>query len=341
MSRIHEALRKAKELEQAGEISALDVLAESLPARTRPPSSPAPAEAPASQSDPAMDVMMATVTVPEALPENGTAPVPESDPLFPDGPAEIVPQEPEAWLSLCRAGNWSPNPHSLLFLGSEREHSVEYEQFRTLRSRLYQIRAQQPLKTILIASALPAEGKTFVAANLALALVKQHGRRVLLVDADLRRPRLHELLGAEASPGLTEYLDERTDEISAIQRAPVPNLYFMPGGRVSSDPSGLVGNDRLARLITRIAPAFDWIVVDTPPAVPVSDASLMAEACDGIILVVKANSTPYDVAQKACNEFRQKPVVGVVLNRTGRSSGYGDYYYKIYSSEQAANATRG
>ncbi len=373
MSRIHEALRRAKQLEQSGESSTLDVLAESQPAaKESPQSGPRPEvgagatqaetasavaepradcfrrslgkaqERDPNQSDPAMDVMMATVAVPEALPESGTASEPQIDALLPVAPSmETVPPKAEAWLSFCREGSWTPDPRSLLFIGSERDSSLECEQFRTLRSRLYQIRAQQPLKTILIASAVPAEGKTFVAANLALVLASQRGRRVLLMDGDLRRPQLHELLGAPASPGLTEYLDGRTDEISAIQKTPVPNLYFMPGGVVSSDPSALIGNERLAKLVARITPAFDWIIVDTPPAIPVSDASLMAEACDGIILVLKADSTPCDIAQKARDEFRQKPVVGVVLNRTRRGSGYGDYYYKIYSSEQAASATRG
>jgi capsular exopolysaccharide synthesis family protein len=237
-----------------------------------------------------------------------------------------------------RESPWAaPDCNSLLFVQEESVHQLEREQFRTLRSRLYQVRTNRPIRTILVSSAMPAEGKTFVSANLAMAIVRQHGRSVLLVDADLRKSALHKLLGAPATPGLTEYLAGEADAVSVIQKAPIPNLCFLPAGRPVANSGELVGNGRLAKLIERVAPLFDWIIIDSPPAVPISDTSLIAEAVDGIVLVVKASSTPFDIARKACLEFRRKPILGVVLNHVGRSAMYGAYYDQYYGKQKATS----
>jgi protein-tyrosine kinase len=231
-----------------------------------------------------------------------------------------------------KAPKWVPDRRELLFLQPEQESLVAQEQFRTLRSRLQQIRKTQTLKTLLIASAMPSEGKTFVASNLALIMVRQCGLRVLLIDGDLRSPRLHDVFEASRSPGLIEYLGGHVDETSAIQRAHIPNLYLMTGGNAISNPAGLMGNGRLETLITRIAPTFDWIIVDSPPAVPVADASLIAEACDGVVLVLRSGSTRYDLAQKAYDEFRRKTIVGAVLNRVEARAAHGACYYNSYGN---------
>lgn len=221
----------------------------------------------------------------------------------------------------------APDSKTLFFLQPESNYSMEREQLRTLRSRLYQIRGSQPLKTILISSALPQEGKTFIAANLALAMGKQRGRRILLIDADLRNPVLGKLLGAPDSPGLVEYLSGEAELISVIQKAPISNLFFLPGGKAATNPGELIGNGRFPKLIENAGLMFDWIIIDSPPAVPVTDASLIADGCDGVILVVKASSTGFDVARKACSEFRRKPLLGVVLNRAETLANYLNYYY--------------
>lgn len=226
----------------------------------------------------------------------------------------------------CPVSRWRLDPRDVLFQNAS-DRTVGTEEFRTLRSRLYQIRERQPLQTLLVASALPGEGKTFVATNLAQAIIQQQARRVLLIDADLRLPRAHRALGASQGPGLSEYLRGEADEISIIQRGPKDNLFFIPGGKVLSNPVELIGNGRLRPLLNRMAPIFDWIIVDSPPAVPLSDASLIAEMCDGVLLVVKAGSTPFDMAQRARHEFHEKHVVGVVLNRVAPQSAYSAYYY--------------
>lgn len=232
----------------------------------------------------------------------------------------------EGLTARVQPSRWSPNLKTMLFFG-QNGHSVQSESFRTLRSRLYQARDKQALQSVLITSALPAEGKTFVSANLAQALVRQQGRRVLLIDADLRRPQLHEALGASSKPGLSEYLRGGLDEVAALQRGQLENLFFVAGGRQEPNPAELIANGRLKTLLQRMAPLFDWIILDSPPAVPVSDASLLAGACDGVVLVVRAGETPVEMAQKAQQEFADRPVVGVVLNRADEKSPYTSYYY--------------
>jgi len=218
----------------------------------------------------------------------------------------------------------------MLFFNAE-ENALGTEQFRTLRSRLYQMREKASVKKILVTSALPQEGKSFVAANLAQVLVRQHGRRVLLIDGDLRVARLHSALGTTSSPGLADYLMGESDEFSIMQRGPMENLFFVPCGRTVTHPAELIANGRLKMLLQRVEQLFDWIIVDSPPAVPVSDASQLANFCDGVLMVVRSNATPYDTAQKARQEFQGKLLVGVVLNGIMRSdSYYSRYYYESY-----------
>ena len=226
----------------------------------------------------------------------------------------------------CPQSTWSPDPGSALFVDSQ-NHALGTEEFRSLRSRLYQIRDKQLLQTLLVTSAMAGEGKTFVAVNLARAIVQQRGRRVLLIDSDLRISHMHILLGASAVPGLADYLLGEADVFSILQRGAQEGLFFIAGGKRAPNPAELIGSGRLRTLIQRLAPAFDWIILDSPPAVPVTDASLLAEMSDGVLMVVKAGETPYDMAQKGCQHFRDKHLVGAVLNRIEAGSAYSAYYY--------------
>ena len=108
------------------------------------------------------------------------------------------------------------------------------------------------------------------------------------------------------------------------------NLFFIPAGRNISTPAELVANGRLKILLQRVEPLFDWIIIDSPPAVPVSDASLLANFCDGVLMVVRSNATPFDAAKKARQEFQGKTLIGVVLNGVNVDSSYSRYYYQAY-----------
>jgi protein-tyrosine kinase len=236
-------------------------------------------------------------------------------------------------LARCAHLEWKPEPETTLFLNAD-EGGRGTEEFRTLRSRLYHLREKMPLKKLLITSALPKEGKSFTSSNLAQVMVRQHGRRALLIDADLRAPRLHTMLGTTSDPGLSDYLLGKTDEFSIMQRGPLENLFFIPSGTGAADPAELVGNGRLKVWLQRVEALFDWIIIDSPPAIPVSDASVLAKACDGVLMVVRSNSTPFDLARKARQEFPDQALIGVVLNGTGEDAlPYARHYYESYQKK--------
>jgi len=308
MSRIHEALKRAEQERAASQGGRVD----SAPVMDLPVSEPVPA--------------MAETAHAAARTSPATAPAPGSGQGIPSFATSFT---FDTLLARSAQSDWKPDAKTMLFFSQE-DNALGTEQFRTLRSRLYQMREKATLKKILITSALPQEGKSFVAANLAQVLVRQHGRRVLLIDGDLRVARLHTALGTTSSPGLADYLLGESDEFSIMQRGPMENLFFLPCGRTVAHPAELIANGKLKMLLQRVEPLFDWIILDSPPAVPVSDASQLANFCDGVLMVVRSNATPYDTAQKARQEFQGKALVGVVLNGITRSDSYSRYYYEAY-----------
>jgi protein-tyrosine kinase len=232
----------------------------------------------------------------------------------------------EDLISKCATPKWKVDGRLSVFEGGD-DKQVGAERFRTLRSRLYQIAGTRPLRRLMVTSSVPAEGKTFVAANLAQSIVRQPDRKVLLIDADLRASRLHQVLGAPRSPGLSDYLTGEANEFQVVQKGSEANLCLIPGGREVSNPSELLMNDRLKRLLEVMTPLFDWIILDTPPVLPVHDASMMADVCDGVLFVVRAGMTEHEMAAKATGEFQDRNLLGVVLNRVEDGAGYGGYYY--------------
>jgi protein-tyrosine kinase len=299
MSRIHEALKKAEQ--ERASILATDPAALSADPVLVP-----------SQDDGA-----AFVDTRILGPSSATVPPPGEYLRFDDVRAR------------CAHPSWHLDLNSNVFANTGLS-PLAAEQFRTLRSRLYQFRSTQTLRSVLVTSALPREGKTFVASNLAQSIVRQPDRRVLLIDADLRCSRLHVPLGAPSAPGLTEYLRGGADEIAVMQQGQLENLCLIPGGLEVTNPSELLCNGRLKILLSRVTPVFDWVIVDSPPCLPVADASVLAGLCDGVLLVVRAGSTPAETAQRACQELQEGKVVGVVLNAAEGDASYGSYYYGEY-----------
>jgi len=232
----------------------------------------------------------------------------------------------EELVEKCAHPAWQIDPTINVFLGAGSDPTGA-ESFRTLRSRLYQIAGTRQLKSVLVTSSIPEEGKTFVAANLAQSIARQDQRRVLLIDGDLRQSCMHETLGAPAQPGLTEYLRGEADEIAVIQRGREGNLCFIPGGSPVANPSELLLGERMKHLLEVVTPVFDWLVLDSPPALPVHDASLLADLCDGVLFVVRAGATSFEIAEKGSSEFRDKNLLGVVLNCVEKHESYGGYYY--------------
>jgi capsular exopolysaccharide synthesis family protein len=201
------------------------------------------------------------------------------------------------------------------------------EKFRSLRACLNRLRAKNRLRTLLVTSSVAGEGKSFVSLNLARVIARQQERNVLLIDADLRAPKLHVTLGAPSAPGLSDYLRGQADEFSIIQIGATENLAFIPAGGPVSNCAELLSNKLAKGLLEKLSPAFEWVIVDAPPILLASDASLLAAICDGTILVVGAGTTASNLAQTACQELRDSNLLGVVLNgaEDGSYSGYGYY----------------
>jgi Mrp family chromosome partitioning ATPase len=122
------------------------------------------------------------------------------------------------------------------------------------------------------------------------------------------------MLGTASRPGFSEYLLQEVEEFGVLQRGEAANLFFIPSGRAVATPTELIANNRLRLLIDQVDPLFDWIIVDSPAALPVSDAGLLANYCEGVLMVVRSHSTPFDLVRKARERFREESLVGVVLN---------------------------
>lgn len=213
--------------------------------------------------------------------------------------------------------DWRPDPGTLIL--SEGGDWAFAEQFRTLRSRLLNLHQTEPFSTLLVCSALPGEGKTFVAANLAHALAHEEKKRVVLIDADLRAGRhlrLHNLLGCSFEHGLSDYLAGEAVLDEVMQTDSVPNLSFIPAGTLRQSSAELLGNGRLPALLTRLSSQWDWIVLDSPSFGPIADGLLLAQMCDASILVVRAGISPADASLRVAQELKRKRLLGVVLNCT-------------------------
>ena len=232
----------------------------------------------------------------------------------------------------------------------DRGESVE--QFRRLRSRIYQSRYEAPVKTILISSGVPSEGKSFVAANLAVSLARNSVNNILLIDGDLRRPTLHSLLGAPGEPGLSEYLSGTAELKDIMQRnrshagseaervGSVSNLTFIPAGICGDNSSELVANRRIEELIAAAAPHFDWIVIDSPPVLAVTDAVELAHAADAVLLVARGANTTYDIAQRTQAAFSNSRILGFVLNDVKKVPRGGYSYYDYYARSEDTNQAK-
>jgi protein-tyrosine kinase len=297
MSRIHEALKKAAR-ERSTQLStgsgrgAMEIAAE-IP---RP---------------------VVTETSFPKLPEQGRVTIADS---------QVGALEYEALIKRCAHPTWRLNALSSVFQnGSTRNGAAE--RFRTLRSRLFQSATARTLRRLLITSSIAGEGKTFVASNLAQSIVQQPERRVLLIDADLRAPRLHLAFGAPRFPGLTDYLRGDADEYNVIQKGMEENLCLIAAGNPVSKPSELLLSDKMRNLLDLVTPIFDWIIIDSPPALPVHDSSILAGLTDGVLLVLRAGGTPIAAAEKAAAEFKHKNLLGVIFNQVKKSDSYGEYEY--------------
>ena len=200
--------------------------------------------------------------------------------------------------------------------------SFAAEQYRSLRTRLAHAEDAGALRTVLITSPQKGEGKSVTAANLALTMAQELQRRVVLVEADLRKPSLRHLFGLPPGPGLSEYLSGAVELKDALRFVPEHNLTLLPAGAAPLNPAELLGSIAMRRMLDHLRTRFDRVILDTPPVLPLADVAILAPLVDGSLMVVRAGVTPKPAIENALRAFDSSRLLGVVLNESGVEQDY-------------------
>ena len=209
------------------------------------------------------------------------------------------------------------------------------EHYRRLGATLHHAQAESGLKTLMITSAVPDEGKTLTATNIALTLSESYRRRVLLIDADLRRPSLDDVFQVPKVFGLNEALTSNPPrKVSLIQVS--QHLSLLTAGAPDPDPMSTLTGERMRNLLAEAAASFEWVIIDTPPVGILTDAKLLGSMVDAALLVIRAGKTPATLIQRAVDSIGRNRIIGVVLNRAelAHSGGSYSYYNYYYSSSK-------
>jgi capsular exopolysaccharide synthesis family protein len=215
------------------------------------------------------------------------------------------------------------------------------EAYRTLRTNFQFATIKRKPRTVMVTSAVPGEGKTTTAVNMAVTMADR-GMRVLLVDTDLRRPNVHRVLRVERGPGLADVLREGADLTTVMRETRVENLWIVSSGRVPPNPSELIASERMQRLIERLGGEFDLVICDAPSILVVTDPVLLATHVDSVVLVVSANNARRETVLRACKllQTANASVAGVVLNGVEATRRHYYYYYYYYEDNDGRNQRR-
>jgi capsular exopolysaccharide synthesis family protein len=220
------------------------------------------------------------------------------------------------------------------------------ESYRAIRSGLLLAQRDHPVQVMLLTSARPSEGKTSVALNLAITLA-QSGRKVVVVDADLRAGNCHSLLGLSNRYGLVHLLNDDLPLDAVLQRTAVDGLYSIPRGAVPHNPTDLLASERMGEVIHALREHFDFVLIDSPPAIAISDTIVLSVQCDGVLLVLRAHKTPADAAQRMIDRLQAvgARILGTVLVgvdfRGPDFADYHQYYASYYSAANRGKKERG
>ena len=268
------------------------------------------------------------IEVAEATPGSGTAASSQTSGV--KAPVQHPGSHTESGDNFPRlAEDFDPHYADKLLAGPGMEFQ-SVEQFRRLAAMLHMMQENDKTKTLLVSSAVPAEGKTLTACNLALCLSGSYQRRVLLVDADLRCPTIHHLLDVPGAVGLSDWLRTGGKTGPVIERVS-RNLSVLPAGRPDPDPMGILTSPRMQELVTDAADTVDWIILDSPPVGLLSDGHLLSRMADAVILVVRAARTAHADIQRAIDSLGRQRIAGVVLNQVEKNpSARYNYSYKGY-----------
>jgi len=208
--------------------------------------------------------------------------------------------------------------------------SLAAEQYRSLRTRVKSAENGRTFRAIIVTSPNKGDGKSLTAANLALTMAQEFQQRVLLVDADLRRPSIHRLFGIPETPGLSDILLGGAAIEDTLVTIPHHHLTVMPSGVVPARPAELLGSAAMRRVLDTARTRFDRIIVDMPPVAPLADVSIASSLVDGILMIVRAGVTPKPAIERALSGLDTSKVLGLVLNDAGESAAAYGYEYGGY-----------
>jgi receptor protein-tyrosine kinase/non-specific protein-tyrosine kinase len=220
-------------------------------------------------------------------------------------------------------------------------HSVAAEQFRKLKTGILETQeSNNDKRCILIISSVGGEGKTLTAANLAISVAQEIKQHVLLIDADLRRPGIHNYFDMPASPGLSEYLNESIDLSQLLVKTPFPKLSILPAGTPTNKAAELFASQKMRNLVREVKSRYEdrYIIIDSTPVMSTTESDILSQQVDKIVFVVKAGSTPREVIKRSLLHLEKSKdkIIGVVFNNTDIEASrysYGHYRYYSYNSE--------
>jgi capsular exopolysaccharide synthesis family protein len=215
--------------------------------------------------------------------------------------------------------------------------SLAAEKFRFLAVRLRHLQQSRAVKKLLVTSSIPEEGKSMISANLALSLARKKRQRVLLLEGDLRRPTLYESFGLRSLLGVSEWLKSGSSEVKNLYYFEEAGLWFLPAGSLPGNPMELMQSGRLAELMEQLTVWFDWIVIDSPPVLPLADTSVWSRLADGILLVAREGTTRKRELQRGLDTLDHSKLLGLVLNSSD-STDQSNYYQRYGPAQSTAQA---
>jgi len=224
----------------------------------------------------------------------------------------------------------SPPAKSRLVCLPESE-SPAVEAFHLLGVRLRHLRSERALKKVLITSTIPQEGKSMVAANLACTLALRTQQKILLLEGDMRRPTQSQVFGIGSHPGICEWLQGGRSLRKSIYRLEGPGIWILPAGSPTSNSQELLQSTRLSAMMNQLTSWFDWIIIDSPPVLPLADTSVWTNLADGILLVTRQGITEKRQLQRGLEALDPQKLIGALLN-SSRTVSHTDYYYRPVTS---------
>jgi capsular exopolysaccharide synthesis family protein len=244
-------------------------------------------------------------------------------------PFDATPSVPSQVLERCPVLSVSIPPENRL-VAVGKEGSLGAEKFRFLAVRLRQMRQTRSLKKIIITSTIPQEGKSTVSANLACTLARRKQHKTLLLDGDLRRPTAAAQFGLGKIPGLCEWLAGETESIN-LYRLESLGLWILPAGAAPDNPLELMQSGKLLALMNQLEAWFDWIVIDSPPVLPLADTSIWCRLADGVLLVTRKGTTEKQQLQRGLETLEKSKLLGALIN-SSENAAHSDYYQRYRSS---------